>query len=197
MKKIFTLVLALICFHAFAQQQDSLKKFNFARTQTTTSGMEVLGGWGILNLGTGAVGWSMSQGPEPRYFFQMNVIWGAVNFGSAVIGLTGVQNDKNKKLSAAETLKRQEKIEKIFRVNEILDVAYLGTGIYLKAVGSGRHSPIMQGYGESIIMQGTFLLIFDGLMYHAEKGNGSKLRTFLEKNPITFDGKRVGIILNM
>ncbi|MEO6849610.1 MAG: hypothetical protein ABI203_07620 [Mucilaginibacter sp.] len=197
MKKIFTLALILVCFHAFAQQQDSLKKFNNARTKTTSGGMAVLGSWGIVNLGTGAVGWTLSQNPEPRYFFQMNVIWGAVNFGTAVIGFTGLQNDKNKKLTPAETLKRQEKIEKIFRFNEILDVAYLGTGIYLKAVGSGRNSPIMQGYGESIIMQGAFLLVFDGLMYHAEKGNGSKLRNFLEKNPITFDGKRVGIILNM
>jgi len=34
-------------------------------------------------------------------------------------------------------------------------------------------------------------------MYHAEKGNGTKLRNFLEKHPITFDGKRVGMVFNM
>jgi hypothetical protein len=56
---------------------------------------------------------------------------------------------------------------------------------------------MMKGYGESILMQGGFLLIFDGLMYKSEKANGSKLRNFLEKHPISFDGRRVGIIFNM
>jgi len=35
------------------------------------------------------------------------------------------------------------------------------------------------------------------LMLKAEKGNGSKLRNFLEKHPISFDGKRVGMRFNM
>ena len=61
--------------------------------------------------------------------------------------------------------------------------------------GDGRHSPIMRGYGESILMQGGFLLIFDGLMYRAEKSNGSRLRGFLEKHPISFDGHRVGTVI--
>jgi len=195
MKKFFTIILILACSHAFAQ--DSLKTFNADRIRTTTSGMAVLGSWGVLNLGTGAVGWNIANRGEGRYFFQMNTIWGAANFGVALIGLTGVQNEKGKKISASESLKRQERLEKIFKVNGILDIAYLGAGIYLKVAGDSRNSPIMKGYGESVILQGGFLLIFDGLMYHAEKGNGTKLRNFLEKHPITFDGKRVGMVFNM
>jgi hypothetical protein len=76
-------------------------------------------------------------------------------------------------------------------------VAYIGVGTYLKLAGDSRNSPIMKGYGSSILIQGGFLLIFDGLMYHAEKGNGTKLRQFLEKHPVTFDGKRVGMVFNM
>ncbi|MDB5136662.1 MAG: hypothetical protein JWP37_3265 [Mucilaginibacter sp.] len=159
--------------------------------------MEVLGGWGIANLGANAVAWSGSSPGQARYFYQMNIAWGAVDFGTALLGFTGTQKYKNKKLTAAETLKEQERIEKIFRFNEVLDIAYLGAGIYLKVAGDSRNSPIMKGYGEAVILQGSFLLIFDGIMYHAEKQNGGKLRHFLEKNPITFDGRRVGIIFNM
>jgi hypothetical protein len=195
MKKILTLVLIILGSHAFAQ--DSLKKYNNIRTETTTSGMAVLGSWGVVNLGVGAVGWNSSTTSESRYFYQMNTIWGVVNFGTALLSYESLQNKKKKHLTAAETLQEQEKIEKIFRINEGLDVAYLGAGIYLKLVGDHRNSPIMKGYGESVIMQGTFLLIFDGIMYHNEKGNGGKLRHFLEKHPVTFNGKQVGMIFNM
>ena len=112
---------------------------------------------------------------------------------------TGGQRCRNRKknLTAAETLEQQKKLEKIFLINGALDIAYIGTGTYLKLVGDSRKSPIMKGYGESILMQGGFLLIFDGLMYHAEKRNGTKLRNFLEKHPISFDGHRVGTVITM
>ena len=127
----------------------------------------------------------------------MNTIWGAVNFGTALIGYAGIQKYRRKTLNAAETLEQQKRIENIFRINEYLDVAYLGVGTYLKLAGDSRKSPIMTGYGESILIQGGFLLIFDGLMYHAEKGNGTRLRNFLEKHPISFDGHRVGTVITM
>jgi hypothetical protein len=195
MKKALTIILILLCSHAFAQ--DSLKFYNNSRVRITSTGMEVLGGWGIVNMGTGAIGWSNSTTPESRYFFQMNTIWGTVDFGAALLGYAGIQKHKMKVLTAAETLQEQKKIEKIFLINGALDVAYIGTGLYLKLAGDSRNSPIMKGYGESILMQGGFLLIFDGIMYHAEKTNGNKLRNFLEKHPITFDGRRVGIVYNM
>jgi len=195
MKKALTIILILFSAHAFAQ--DSLKIYNKSRIRITSTGMEVLGGWGILNLGTGAIGWSNSTNLETRYFFEMNTIWGAADFGVALLGYGGLQKQRKKNLTAAEILEEQKKIEKIFFINGVLDVAYIGTGLYLKLAGDSRNSPIMKGYGESILMQGGFLLIFDGVMYHAEKNNGSKLRGFLEKHPITFDGRRIGIIFNM
>ena len=195
MKKIFTILLILFCTHAFAQ--DSLKLFNAKRIKTTSTGMEILGGWGIVNLGAGAFGWNGAAQGETRYFFQMNVIWGAANFGTALLSYAALQKTRKKQFTAAETLQEQKKVEKIFLINGAFDIGYLGVGTYLKLAGDSRNSPIMKGYGESILMQGGFLLIFDGLMYHAEKRNGTKLTTFLEKHPITFDGKRVGMIFNM
>lgn len=214
MKKNLVIILILFCTSAFAQ--DSLKYYNNLRINTTSSGMKVLGSWGIVNLGTGAIwGWngkrtttyadlngvqvtsSKTISSEGQYFFQMNTIWGAVNFGTALIGYAGIQKFRRKTLNAAGTLEQQKRIENIFRINEYLDVAYLGVGTYLKLAGDSRKSPIMKGYGESILIQGGFLLIFDGLMYHAEKGNGTRLRNFLEKHPISFDGHRLGTVITM
>ncbi|MDO3627717.1 hypothetical protein [Mucilaginibacter sp. BT774] len=214
MKKTFVIILILFCTSAFAQ--DSLKYYNNLRINTTSSGMKVLGVWGAVNLGTGAIwGWnnkgtttytnlggtqvtsSKGVSREGQYFFQMNTIWGAVDFGTALLGYASVQKYRKKNLTAAETLEQQKKLEKIFLINGALDIAYLGTGTYLKLVGDSRHSPIMRGYGESILMQGGFLLIFDGFMYHAEKHNGTKLRNFLEKHPISFDGHRIGTVITM
>jgi hypothetical protein len=214
MKKALTIILILLCTSAFAQ--DSLKYYNQLRINTTSSGMKVLGAWGIVNLGTGAIwGWNSkntsvyadlggsqvvsSKGisREGQYFFQMNTIWGAVDFGTALLGYANIQKYRKKNLNAAETLEQQKKLEKIFLVNGALDIGYLGVGTYLKLAGDSRKSPMMKGYGESILMQGGFLLIFDGLMYHAEKSNGTRLRNFLEKHPISFDGHRVGTVITM
>jgi hypothetical protein len=214
MKKLCTLALILFSCHAFAQQKDSLKYYNGLRIKTTSNGMKVLGGWGLTNLGTGAIfGWSsaahtvnfnvnggsttLASGSESKYFFQMNTIWGSVDFLTALLGYSGAQRLKNKTLSPQETLKLQDRMAKIFLVNGCLDIAYLGAGTYLKLTGDSRNDPKLKGYGESILMQGGFLFIFDALMYKAEKHNDSRLRNFLEKHPITFDGRRVGIIFNM
>ena len=196
MKKILIVILLAISCHAFAQQ-DSLKKYNADRVRITSSGMEVLGGWGMVNTFGGGLAWATSTTPQTRYFFQMNTIWGSVDFVTAILGYTGTQNGKNKKLTATETLQQQQRIEKIFRINSYFDVAYLGAGVYLALEGGSRNSPIMKGYGEAVLLQGGFLLIFDELMLHSEKTHGDKLRNFLEKHPISFDGHRVGIIFNM
>jgi hypothetical protein len=216
MKKLLTILLVVLSCHAFAQK-DSLKYYNTLRINATSHGLEVLGGWGLLNLGTGGyLNWGTgsktvtvvidgnkvpervsSISPELKYFGQMNTVWGSVDFVTALLGYSSTQKLKNKNLSAAELLKQQERIEKIFKVNMYLDVAYLGVGTYLRVAGGSRNSPMMKGYGDAILMQGGFLLVFDALMYKSEKNNGSRLGNFLEKHPITFDGRRVGIIFNM
>jgi hypothetical protein len=195
MKKIFTLILIAVCSHAFAQ--DSLKNFNYSRNHIISTGMEVLGSWAIANIGVGAVGWANSAGGSNKYFYQMNVLWNTANIGAAILGFTGAQKNKNRQLGPAENLKEQQNIEKIFLINGGLDIAYIGTGLYLHHRGNITNSGQLRGYGSSIIIQGAFLLLFDGTIYNEQRHNGSKLRQFLEKNPVTFDGRKVGLIYNM
>ncbi len=195
MKKVFTVILVLAWCGALAQ--DSLKSFNYSRNRITSTGMEVLGSWAIANIGIGAAGWANLAGGSHKYFYQMDVLWNTVNLGAAISGFTSAQKNKNKQFTTAESLKEQQKIEKIFLINGGLDVVYIGTGLFLKHRGDIKNSVQLQGYSSSIILQGAFLLLFDGTMYNAQRHNGSKLRRFLEKNPVTFDGRRVGLIYNM
>jgi hypothetical protein len=195
MKKIFTLFLILFCSQAFSQ--DSLRYFNKSRNQITQTGMTVLGSWGLANVGIGAAGWANSKGGANKYFYQMDVIWGGTNLGLAILGYTNARKNKDKALNASETLKEQKKLEQIFLINGGLDLVYIGTGIYLKHRGDTHNSGQLKGYGPSIILQGAFLLLFDGTMYTSERNNGNKLRHFLEKNPVTFDGRHIGIIYHL
>jgi len=195
MKKIFTAIFVLAWFGACAQ--DSLKSFNYSRNKVTTTGMEVLGSWAVVNIGVGAAGWANSAGGSNKYFYKMNVLWNTVNLGAAILGFTGAQKNKNRQLNPAESLRAQQKIEQTFLINGGLDFVYIGAGFYLHHRGNNINSDELRGYGSSIILQGAFLLLFDGTMYSTQRHNGGKLRRFLEKNPVTFDGRRVGMIYNM
>ncbi|MBD1392827.1 DUF6992 family protein [Mucilaginibacter glaciei] len=194
MKKALTLLLLFCCCTAFAQ--DSLQYYNQKRYTTTTSGMKVLGSWGIANVAVGATGWATTNG-STKYFYQMNTIWGAVNVGAAILGYTGAQKTKGDKLSAAESLTAQKKIERIFLINGVLDVAYVATGVYVNHRGNIKDDDKLKGYGSSVIMQGAFLLLFDSIMYGTHKSNGNKLRNFLAKNPVTFNGSSVGMLIKL
>ena len=189
---LITLIFLSISCGVFAQ--DSLKTFNYTRLNTTVTGMEVLGSWGIANIATGIVGTSNSAGGSNKYFYKMTTIWGAANLGVAILGY--LQNT-NTKLYESKTLKEQQKIERTFLINGGLDVAYLGVGLYLKNRGDNQNSDKLKGYGSAILVQSAFLLLFDGTMYGTHRHTGNKLRKFLEKNPISFNGRTVGINFNM
>jgi hypothetical protein len=195
MNKVFTVILILACSGALAQ--DSLKSFNYSRSHITITGMEVLGSWAIANIGIGAAGWASSTGGSNKYFYQMDALWNTANLGAAILGFTGAHKNKNMQFTPAESLREQQKIEKVFLINGGLDIVYIGTGLYLQHRGDSRNSDQLRGYGSSIILQGAFLLLFDGTMYSTQRHNGSKLWRILEKNPVTFDGRRVGLIYNM
>lgn len=186
-------MLLIICSGVFAQ--DSLKVFNYNRISATQTGMTVLGSWGLANAGIGVAGLSSSKGGANKAFYRMTTIWGATNVFAALLGT--LQNDKDVSLDGFATLVAQKKIETKFLINGCVDIAYLGIGIYLKQRGDRKNFADLKGDGSAIIIQSVFLLVFDGTMYTTHKHNGNKLMRFLEKNPIGFTGKSVGINFNM
>jgi hypothetical protein len=193
MKKILVLFLLLISINCLAQ--DSLQTLNFERNHIKNTGMQVLGSWAIANIAVGGIGWASTNG-KTKYFHQMNAIWNVANLGAAILGYTSTINDKNKTDTPEESLKEQNKLEKIFLVNGGLDVIYIGAGVYLNHRGNMNNSDQSRGYGSAVVLQGAFLLLFDATMYTSERRIGNKLRKFLMKNPITFDGQKVGMVVS-
>ena len=157
--------------------------------------MQVLGTWAAANIVAGGIGWAGTTG-KTKYFHQINALWNVANLGVAILGYSNTIKDKDRIYTDQESLQEQNKLEKIFLVNGCLDLVYIGTGAYLVHRGKVNNSDQSQGYGSGIIMQGAFLLLFDTIMYTSERHAGNKLRNFLLKNPVTFDGKSVGIVIN-
>jgi len=194
MKRFLIIIMALASYSVHAQ--DSLQTLNSNREHIKKTGMEVLGSWAIAHIALGTVESNNTTG-SVKYYYQMDALWNIANLGAAISGYISAVNNAGKTPTPAECLKQQRKIENIFLINGGLDVAYIGTGIYLNHRGTSDNSSKLQGYGSSIIVQGAFLLLFDATMYTSEENNGNKLRRFLEKNPVIFDGKRLGMVLNL
>jgi len=192
MKNISFISLFLSFSTSIFSQNLMLPIFNQERNDLNRKGMVVLGSWAGANLITNGILLSNSSGSD-KYFYQMNVYWNIVNGALAGLGVLGAKKMQGN-LSAFQTLEEQSSTEKTFLINTGLDAAYVMTGVYLleKSKNSTDNKDMLKGYGQSVILQGGFLLLFDGIMYgvhrsHLEKGS------VIFKN-ITFTGNQVGFV---
>lgn len=128
--------------------------------------MYILGTWAVANLVSGGWGWSQTTG-QTKYFHQMNFFWNTVNLSIAGIALYGNLNSDISILSSARMVEKHTKTENLYLINAGLDVLYMGTGFLLKHLATqkqNRHD-LLKGYGNSVILQGGFLFIFDLVMW--------------------------------
>jgi len=188
------LFLALIVFATPAFSQNSLQEINQKRIEINITGMKVLGGWALANMAIGSIAYFNYSGKK-KYFNQMNVMWNVVNLALATTGYFGAKADLNQQLSLAKSINDQNKIEEILLLNTGLDVGYMAAGLYLNERGLRKSSDRLQGYGQSLILQGAFLLVFDGAMYAIHKNNGNDFSKILDKASFSFDGRQVGLLL--
>jgi len=186
------IVLALITFFAIpAFSQINLQQFNTERTDITRTSMLVLGSWGTANIIVGAIGQSSSNS-ETKYFHQMNLIWGTVNFAIAAPTYFSL-NRKSQNLSLAESVKQQSIIEKTFLFNAGLDLVYMTSGLYCLEKGNddSKHD-LYKGYGKSLLVQGGGLLLFDIIMYLTNIHHGKKLYKILSS--VQVSGNSIGLV---
>lgn len=190
------LFLILIVFATPAFSQDNKQKINQNRIEINTNGMKVLGGWALANMAIGSMAYFNSTGKK-KYFNQMNVMWNVVNLGLATAGYFGAKADLNQQLNLAQSINDQHKIEQILVLNTGLDVGYMAAGLFLNERGLRKSSARLRGYGQSLILQGAFLLVFDGAMYAIHKNNGKGFSQILEKANFSFDGEKIGLIFKL
>ena len=156
--------IALIALPAYGQQE--YREFYSESLQTTNTGMYVLGGWAVANIATGAYGWSRHEGTT-KYFHQMNLFWNTVNLGIAGYGLYNNSRLDISAMGRDEIMERHTRTERILLINTGLNVGYIGGGFLMRHLAgrSADHSDLWKGYGNSVIVQGGFLLLFDLVLY--------------------------------
>lgn len=167
MKLIFFLLLIAPTV-SFAQP---LKEFNEEKSSIDQRLMIGLGSWATANFIVSGIGWATTTSKgEAQYFHQMNVMWNVVNLGLAIPGYIKAKNTVQPN-SLTETLRLQRKTENIFLINTGLDVVYMGSGLLLRNMAEKNVDKQAQfnGYGNSLLMQGGFLFLFDLTAYAIHK----------------------------
>lgn len=167
-----TTLLVIAAFSLVYSQEIAAGDFYTTSTKINTTGMYVLGGWAVANIAGGAVGWANSTG-SAKYFHQMNLFWNTVNLGIAGFALYNNLTDDISLLSSDEMLLKHTKTENLYLINAGLDVVYIGTGFLLKhlSVSNLNKQDLLKGYGNSIILQGGFLMIFDLIMWGIQRNH--------------------------
>ncbi|MEM9723450.1 MAG: hypothetical protein AAGA10_29540 [Bacteroidota bacterium] len=190
----FLLNLAMVSL-AFSQDSTILD-LNIQRLQINKTGMYILGGWAVANIAGGAILRSQTTGTT-RYFHEMNMFWNFVNLGLAGAGLYGALKTDPSGFSAWESLQEQRTIEKLLLFNAALDIAYITGGAYMieRSRRVENKPERIKGYGQSLILQGSFLLVFDATLYliHNQAAN-PKLQQLLSH--VSFSGDSLSLVLN-
>jgi hypothetical protein len=155
-----------------------------SRNHTTRTAMITLGGWALANIASGFIIAGNAQG-EARYAWRMNGYWNFINLGLAGMGYLNAVKAASRKYSFADNEEAQATLEKIYVLNFGLDVAYIAGGFYLRerglSVSTIKSADELRGYGSSIIVQGGFLLLMDGLMIRLHHKNTARMNKKLRQ----------------
>lgn len=184
MKYILFLSLAFLLSSPSRGQQNFNDSIAHARYKLTANAMITLGGWAAANIVSGFIIAGTVQG-EARYVWRMNGYWNFINLGLAGMGYLNARKAALRKYSFTDNYEAQHAIEKLYVLNFGLDLTYIASGLYLRARGktetNGKSSDQLRGYGTSIIIQGGFLLLMDGVMIMLHQHNTSRMNKKLRQ----------------
>jgi hypothetical protein len=158
---------------ALAQDSAALEVFHATRLEYNRHGMWILGSWAILNLIFGTVKSFETKG-EVKAFHQMNGYWNLVNLGIAGYGYWQA-SQISLAVNFWEVLTAQQQIEKVLLFNAALDLGYMAIGFFLVERGLRLEKERWIGFGKSILLQGAFLLLFDGILVGFQLELGAEL----------------------
>lgn len=191
--KLFLFSLLIVSIQSKAQNT-IYEQVNERREKIARTGTVVLGSWALINIGTGLIGRANSSG-EQRQFHRANAVWGGVNLG--LTGISYLLNRKEQVNSLAEVFKEQRKTEKLFLFNAALDAGYFVYGLYTKERASrytGEKRDRLRGTGNSLLLQSSFLALFDGVLYLVHTKNGARLDKVLQNLSFTTNDGGVGMV---
>jgi hypothetical protein len=134
------------------------KQYNLAKKS-----LYGLGIWSSTNIVFGLIARANSQA-ENLYFHEMNAGFNTVNFAIAGLGLLTL---KRVEPNLEVLLNSQRKYENVYLFNAFLDVAYAfgGVAMWNSGIQQGGTGSRLVGYGRSILLQGSFLFVYDLFLY--------------------------------
>lgn len=169
---------------------NQLTDFNRQRIELNSRAMKVLSGWALINIAAGSVGYASSSG-STKYFHQMNAAWNIVNLAIAGGALYQYGQADPAAFTFAESLSEARNMENILLLNIGLNVSYIAAGGFLWERGLRKTSNRLRGYGQSLIVQGGFLLLFDSVLYVLNRSHNRQLHSLLEN--VSIEGTAISL----
>lgn len=158
-----------------------------SRNRVTRTAMITLGSWAVANITSGFIIAGTKQS-QAKYAWRMNGYWNFINLGLAGMGYLNAMRAGAKRYSFADNFEAQHALEKIYIFNFGLDLAYITGGFYLRERGRSattiKSSDELKGYGTSIVAQGGFLLLMDGVMILLHQKNTARMNKQLRNFPL-------------
>lgn len=180
---------------AQGHHEQDLNAFNKERLYINKTGMGILTGWSLVNMAEGGIGYFSAKEGEAKYFHQMNGMWGVINVVLGATGLVQAIRD-NKTYDFQNSLKQQYKLEKVFLFNTALDIVYVSAGFYLREMAKTdlKRKDRFLGWGNSIILQGGFLCVFDAILFSVHNNHGNKkLEPIIRRAAFTLNENGIGL----
>ena len=158
----------------------TLLRLNGATLDHQQTAMKLLGGYALVNIAGGLALRAGSTG-SARYFYEMNALWNTVNLGIAGFGYLASLKADPAAWTLTEGLRENQQFAKILLFNAGLDVGYLMGGLYLRerARRPEANGERLTGFGNAILLQGGFLLVFDLVNYFVANGRGRELELLI------------------
>tara|TARA_B100000427_G_scaffold300157_1_gene282334 strand:+ start:324 stop:863 length:540 start_codon:yes stop_codon:yes gene_type:complete len=165
--KLLLIILIALFFNGISKAQDSIqfqKKFFKIQQQSTL----VFSGWSILNIGISPLCTKNLFNPvtSSDHFHLSNFNWNLFNAGFAGLSYYSVYTNSQKTWSISELNKRKKRLERALAFNVALDFIYIASGLLLKHATNPNdlvNYPAFHGGGNSLILQGGFLLVYDSI----------------------------------
>lgn len=158
--------------------------------------MVTLGTWALGNIAWGAIRRNATQGQQQK-FHEMNIYWNVVNLGLAGFGLYQSLRSNPGEFGLYESWKAQAGMEKILLFNAGLDVGYIMTGFFMqeRSKNIDQRQDLWKGFGRSLVLQGSFLLVFDLALYLSHRVHLSRKESLFENISLNMNGESIGICL--
>ena len=169
MKKSRIFLSLLFTFITIYSQSQSIKADsllihnNFFQNQQAS--LSLLSGWSMANLTISPYATNNLFNPKTQedHFHQMNFMFNVVN--GAIAGFAHYEVNRRSKLSwtLSNIDQQRKKAIKSIKINMGLDLSYVISGLILNNLSTQNKTNQFKGYGNSLIIQGAYLFIYDAI----------------------------------